>query len=319
MKVLLFVLFLACKASLNLYAWERPDVWNVVYLHYKVFENWETDGNQIMGTSDMYVNRYFLRTVREGDSLTINNRTYFAITQMEGVFFEGDSEMGAPNRVKRIDTNYPRHRYSIGVRWENGRVYTNYEDFVYHQNCHLNGIDKSPDCFSYGDPSYLPYHFSADSTELILYDYTMEVGDSYRHIEGYDDITVVKKDTVVLSGDNIKRRRLTLNNGLILIEGLGCINSNGMFIDYLNPEAKYSSRFTYLADASIMINDDKTPLIYDQEKDGNQIIKDSSTSINNIFSNQSQYKNAFFDLQGRKLSKEPGKGVYIRNGKVMVR
>jgi hypothetical protein len=215
------------------------------------------------------------------------------------------------------DAAHERRYHSIGIRRSDGKVLTDYEDFCIYLNYRFvnDGVDL-PWNFSFGDPTYIPYHLTEDGSELILYDYTMEVGDSFRHVDGYDDITVVEKDTVAFA-DNVPRRRLTLSNGLVIIEGMGCINSNGMLIDWLNPAEEYQSNFTYL---DYCADDWNKPfnVIYTHEDSGLHVVDTNPTGIESQPSPQYSVRHALYDLQGRRLSKRPERGVYIEDGRKYV-
>lgn len=146
--------------------------------------------------------------------------------------------------------------------------------------------------------------------EVILYDYTMEVGDAYAHVEGHDDITVVAKD-MVATQDGDGRRRLTLSNGLVLVEGLGCLNSNGLLLDYLNPAREYQTNFSYLdkcyADAEFsMLLYESTLTLVDNQQAG----VGSPAAVDTPLANGSLH-----DLQGRRVQGQPRPGVYVRNGR----
>ena len=223
-------------------------------------------------------------------------------------------------RPKPINTDAPvkqkaprRRLYSIGIRREDGKVFANYDDFREYQNYRFNYELFLPCCWSFSDPNYLPYHLTEDGSELILYDYTMEVGDGFRHVDGHDDITVVEKDTVAYA-DDVPRRRLTLSNGLIIIEGMGCINSNGMLIDWLNPAEEYQSNFTYL---DYCADDWNKPfnIIYTHEDSGLHVVDTNPAGIEPLQASESPSGHAIFDLQGRRLSAPLSKGIYIQDGR----
>ena len=304
-----FVLVLTVVFSLpSLHAQEWPAVWNADSRHYIVFDEWNSDGDQVAGKVRGEYNRIIYLT---NEKVELGGKEYYVTELTYDSDYAHEVDVPGQQRVQNYLVPLERSWYSIGVRWEDGRVYTNYEDYVYYQTCRLTGNDQRPNFQSLGDPNYLPYHLSEDSTELILYDYTMEVGDSYRHVEGYDNITVVKKEQVVLSGDDIVRRRLTLSNGLILIEGIGCINSNGMLQDYLNPDAQYSSRYTYLARGY----KNGGNVVYDYEKDsGLQIINLNTQGVEETPLRHHASERQKYDLQGRRLKEAPQKGIYIENG-----
>lgn len=163
---------------------------------------------------------------------------------------------------------------------------------------------------SFGDPNYIPYHMTADG-ELILYDYNMKVGDKFRTVEGYDDIWVAVKDSVIFS-DGEQRCRLTLSNGLILIDGIGCINSNGRLLDYLNPAKQYWNDFTYLQS----VYDNNWEKVYEDS-----ITKVKELEVVGIFVGRTilQGTSIRHDLQGCRLTGKPTKGVYIENGQKKIK
>lgn len=194
---------------------------------------------------------------------------------------------------------------ALGIRLERGRVYVNYNQYLEYLKRSHDGETHTP---SFGNPDYIPYHLTEDG-ELVLYDYNMEVGDRYRSVESYDDIEVTEKDSVSLC-DGRKHCRLTLSNGLILIEGVGCINSNGRLIDYLNPAEQLGSHFTCLLYAF----SDNAEKLYE-----NSAIKINELETSGISSekNSSADDAITYDLQGRRVS-SPKKGVYIRDGRKVV-
>ena len=199
--------------------------------------------------------------------------------------------------------------YTIGIRREDGRVYANYEEYMEYLNYRYTHEPPYNFLMSQGNPDYIPYHLTDDG-EIILYDYNMSVGDSYRHVDGYADITVVSKNMVTLS-DGKYHRRLTLNNGLVLIEGLGCVNSNGLLLDYLNPSEECRQQFSYL---------------YAYYEKGKELFTFKEMPITivsqNVADTEVITKNAtvssFFDLQGRRLTGQPRHGLYIREGRKYV-
>ncbi len=277
---------------------------------YEAFDEWSTHGDSVIGKYDEN-NGYFF-AISKDFIVTINEKDYYAMTQ-----YPMPHTINGMSGDKRETSDPPheRQRYSIGVRFENGRVLTDCEDFKYYQSCHLIYDDYRIFLFSHGDPTYLPYNLTADSTELILYDYTMEVGDSYRHVDGHEDIFVVKKDTVEIYGKPaVPLRRLTLSNGLVLIEGIGCINSNGMLIDYLNPEPQYTSRYTYLSACT-----DYNRSVYDYVQDcGVSIIDSATLGVSSTIRIPQSSETCIYDLQGRRLKGEPKRGIYIKDGKIVL-
>ena len=211
----------------------------------------------------------------------------------------------APTTGARKASEAADRLYALLIRRADGRVYADYQDYLAYISQDWEHWGRS-----YADTNYIPYQLTDDG-EIILYDYNMEVGEKYRSVEGYDDISVASKDEVTLE-DGKPRRRLTLSNGLILIEGIGCINSNGMLLDYLNPAGKYANRFSYLDKAYSM----------DTKVYSNTIFKVGNAHPDGIdplhLSPITQHPSALYDLQGRKVQGQPTRGIYIKDGKKVV-
>ena len=263
-----------------------PAVWI-----YGTTANWHISQNIV------YCNRMDYWVFRmTGVSEEIEGKTYDLI---EGTPTE------SPTMTRAISDGNGQNN-ALGLRREGGRVYVNYKQYIDYQHRSYNGEVQNP---SFGNPDYIPYHLTEDG-ELVLYDYNMKVGEKYRTIEGYDDIEVTAKDSVMLQ-DGCRRCRLTLSNGLVLIDGLGCINSNGRLLDYLNPAEPYKNNFTYLAS----VIDKNGDLLYSNTT--LQVKESETAGVHTV--NESSYNcSSFFDLQGRRLSGKPAKGVYIENGRKRV-
>jgi len=272
----------------------------------------ETIAQEDFLKADRWIFRYAYGWYQQNDSILCQDLylwTFFSYEYEEdlnGKKYEivfSDPEV-LPNTGVRKSAENENRLYALFIRRADGRVYADYNDYLAY-------ISQDWDYWgrSYADTNYIPYHLTDDG-EIILYDYNMEVGDKYRSVEGYDDILVVSKDTVTLE-DGKPHRCLTLNNGLILIEGVGCINSNGMLLDYLNPASSFASRFTYMDKAYSMGNK-----VYN-----NNIFMVGILNVNNIINSQaSTIQSPFYDLQGRCLTNKPQRGLYIQNGKkVMVK
>ena len=293
-------------------AQEREPIHNVQYWVYIGFYQWYESGDTVYGKHNYDLEWNFV--LSDFHPIEINGKTYMRI----GHWPFGYTGTRRANDGERPEWRTKRDYFSIVVRREGGRVYTNREDYLYYQRWHLSPdyytISNDGSLFSLGNPDYLPYHLTADSTELILYDYNMKVGDSYRHVDGYEDISVVKKDTVAYN-DGLPRRRLKLSNGLILVEGIGCINSNGMLIDYLNPEAKYQGNYTYLERCQDGLGKET---IYDCESAGLHIAEWNASGVVSVANQTPSAKNGYYDLQGRRLTTQSRRGLYIKDGRKMV-
>ena len=194
--------------------------------------------------------------------------------------------------------------YTLGIRRADGKVYVNHAEYLDHLS--KTGFSEYEEGFL-GNPDYVPYHLTGDG-EMILYDYTMEVGDTYRHVEGYDDVSVVAKDFVTLN-DGMEHRRLTLSNGLVLVEGLGCINSTGLLLDYLNPA---TDRGWISACLQWSMADDNS---YIYKADG---YKPPVNGIETVDTPSQPSAGQSYDLQGRRVSGPTSKGIHITDGKKTV-
>lgn len=305
----LIVLILFAWTTVQASAQVSEPTYNVDYWVFIGFDQWYETGDTIFGKKNYELRWYF--TLSDDYPITINGKTYMRIGHWPFAYNRPSGTQRAKYE-ERPEWRKKRDYFSIVLRREGGRVYTNREDYLYYQRVHLfldlyGSNDGS--LFSFGNPDYLPYHLTADSTELILYDYNMEVGDSYRHVDGYEDISVVKKD-VVAYNDGLSRRRLTLSNGLILVEGIGCINSNGMLIDYLNPELQYEGNYTYLKRCT---NGHQN--VYDYESAGLHIVEWDASGISQTLDGQKTATKGMSDLQGRRLTGQPRRGLYIRDGR----
>ena len=196
--------------------------------------------------------------------------------------------------------------FTLGIRMEDGKVYVNYVEYLDHLS--KTGFHELVNGFL-GNPDYVPYHLTDDG-ELILYDYTMEVGDMYRHVEGYEDVSVVEKDMVRLN-NGADHRRLTLSNGLILVEGLGCTNSTGLLLDYLNPAGDMgwlSARLVWAQQNSDYIFKDEN---YTPPVNGMATVNESAKSSS---------LHPYYDLQGRRnTGHHHTNGIFIENNKKTTR
>ena len=226
----------------------------------------------------------------EYDTMEIDGKTY-TIIHAEGLALPGMSRTMAD-----VDTG----EHYLGIRKEGGRVYANYANYLHHLG--------KPGGFFRGNADYIPYPLTDDG-EVILYDYTMEVGDKYRSVDGYDNVSVVGKDVVVLE-DQKEHRRLTLSNGLVLIEDVGCINSPGMLINYLNPTEYEKEAFSFLEYKRI-----DEAMLYTGEH--YNIVDKTYLGISDPMTKESAFTQ-LFDLQGRQQQGKPARGVYIRDGRKVV-
>ncbi len=153
--------------------------------------------------------------------------------------------------------------------------------------------------------------------EMLLYDFTLNVGDSYPCAEAAKVVEISQ----ITTHDQMLRKVLKLSNGLIIIEGVGCVNSIGTLVIYQNTsltdEEKLVDELTVhttarLVSFGISKETGEYECVYDGDLDY-QIITRISDAIPN------SNKPSCFDLSGHQLSTPPTrKGVYIRDGRKVV-
>lgn len=188
--------------------------------------------------------------------------------------------------------------YALALREESGKVLVDYDEYINYLRKEFANNNIIPK----GDSLFIPYHKTQEG-ELVLYDFNMQIGDKYSHIEGYQDISVVDIKQIVFD-DGKNRKLFTLSNGAKIIEGIGCINSCGLLFDYLNPrKPSYNNDKQHFAYLAHFYKDD----FYIEQED---II----TNIHTIKFTCEKSSSYYYDLQGRKV-KNPKKGLYIKDGK----
>jgi hypothetical protein len=159
------------------------------------------------------------------------------------------------------------------------------------------------------------YEVTADG-DMILYDFGMQVGDKFRHVEGLEDIYVTERRKCTWNYNSTCNHEITaifLSNHVTLLEGVGYERFNIVgpfsktpdFFDYLNehPNKKIQLEFAIVGEERI----------YDLIFDG------GGSSVESITFNKSQMPFDIFDLQGRRVKSQPTqKGLYIQNGRKIV-
>ncbi len=165
-------------------------------------------------------------------------------------------------------------------------------------------------CIIKSNPDYIPYHKTGNG-DIILYDFNMKVGDKYASVEGYDDVWVMAITDTITEG-NISRKLFTLSNGLKIVEGVGCINSPGIFLAYLN----YS--FDYNAIGIVSMIECKRDDVVLYTRSWEDVEKEYTTGIQETTITTEPKDKRIFNLQGQLLQGEPMRGIYIRDGKKMI-
>jgi hypothetical protein len=224
------------------------------------------------------------------DSVEKNGKTYLTLTREEYDVTAKPGSMQA-NRIAGKD-------YSLGIREEGGRIFVDADEFQ----------------ALYGDKSTVPYEQVDD--EYLIYDFTLKKGEFF----GAGDVFVENID-VVKTMDGVDRKLYVLSSGHKILEGIGCLYSEGELINYLAyppvEETSIGWKYTFLG--NYLKNDE---IIYGiSSEDVDQLI--TNIDLQQIRQVDS---NAIYDLSGRRVansseiqgsSKLP-KGVYIQSGKKFV-
>jgi hypothetical protein len=234
------------------------------------------------------------------DRYTIEGPETFAGKSYYVMAFRRDFFDGAP--ATRLDFLLPPEKSTIHFREEGGRVYV-------PKNEYLALLDEDSYWSLVGNSSYIPYAETAEG-ELLLYDFNMTIGYTLPHVDGYEDV-VVEHEEDVITLDGVTRKRWTLNNGYIIIEGIGCINSPGELLFYLNPQEDTPYKWAFLLSHKQDMNNDTATDVFEQNWEdvisGIGFVQHSSDAATRVF-----------DLQGRRVTDAAQKGTYIVNGKKVV-
>lgn len=178
----------------------------------------------------------------DGKTIDVNGKKYHKLYAVPTVY---DAPINAPLRMTAEEA-----MYRFGIRMENGRLLADYNGYMSLLKNDKTGFTPL------GDINYIPYEVT-DEGELVLYDFNMKTGDKFRSVEGHDDISLIDIKTVDMAeGDN--KKLLTFSNGAKVIEGMGCINSPGMFFGWLNPETQNDNQFVAMRYSVITMNGKET-------------------------------------------------------------
>lgn len=209
----------------------------------------------------------------------------------------------------RRDVENPFAPFSVFIREESGRVYVerqSFEDFM----------DNS---YQTKKGSYR--HLTADESEVLLYDFTLGVGSVYPH---KDNPTVETVDFVVLN-DGSTKKRLTLSNGMEVVEDIGCVNGYGELLNYqswptfmVNEYYSKATKMKYYKNVKADVlntwysEDIDAPCLYSH----NGLEGEGITSVKT----EMPATPGLFDLQGRRVNGQPQRGIYVKDGrKTMVK
>lgn len=155
--------------------------------------------------------------------------------------------------------------------------------------------------------------------DVVLYDFSLNVGDRYPcrgevTVEGISEMT---------TRDGVSRKLFHLSNGLLLLEGVGCLNSRYGVFGYQNDpginggsEAAQAPQSEEPADGTIL-----SFLKYGENTDPVYIQGDWEMGIPKV-TERKRADGVIHDLQGRKVGiNQPSilkKGIYIIDGKKVI-
>lgn len=219
-----------------------------------------------------------------------NGKTYHKLYQFEMVFVDDETTGFA---------EYPI--YSIGVREESGKVYAYQKDYA--------SVEKRLRDVEYFKTDVSPYLLTGDD-EVMLYDFTLKEGDTYPASPEFGPI-IVNSIEVIRTADGADRKLFTLSNGIKILEGVGCLNTDDVIF--------------YLYDHHTFFEDgDGYYTLWSYTKDGNIIyhIDDYTDTLNDlrsIINKTPSNPSSLFDLQGRRLTAVPARGLYIKDGRKYVK
>ena len=153
--------------------------------------------------------------------------------------------------------------------------------------------------------------------DVVLYDFSLNVGERY---PCRGDVTV-EEISQMTTRDGISRKLFRLSNGLEILEGLGCLNSRyGVFAyqndpgsDVRDKERVFSRKDNTTSEFGML-----SFLKYGSGSEPIFVIGDVKLDITPIRT-ECEKNTLIHDLQGRRLNGIPQKGIYIQNGKKIVK
>ena len=240
---------------------------------------------------------------------------YYADFQSEGIPDTGaDIEVYNLGEVERKGTTYQMalrvrgHLYHIPsmvdtllYRWEGKRAYADFDDM-----CRV---------LYDGDGDALRRDYPCVGGEVVLYDFTLGVGDSF----GGTKVRDVSK--VSLGGET--RKLLTLETGHCLLEGIG--STSGGFFEYMKVPL-WLPGFKGICSTYLRIyEEDGLPMFQQSSEETYEFLMREEDVHEFFLMNVREglfiepKDNPIHDLQGRRLNGIPQKGVYIQNSRKYVK
>lgn len=165
----------------------------------------------------------------------------------------------------------------------------------------------------FGNEIYCPtiYHEANFGDDQLLYDFTLNIGDIYpmscdTRVTGVEEVT---------TQDGFVRKLFTLSNGMEILEGVGCVDCAGQLIGYQSLDKKQVSK----SGNSVYLS--YSAYYYPDGIDGEAILFEwnPNTVEGMCFGKDGVGHAATYDLQGRRVTGTPQRGIYIRNGRKYVK
>ena len=188
--------------------------------------------------------------------------------------------------------------HELALYEKGGRVFLS----EYHYDNYMHDIHpKISSPYKTREGRIVHYH-------ILLYDFTLGVGDRYP-CKGE---VYVKETGALTTRDGISRKTLLLTNGLVIVEGIGCINSPlGLFAYQNTEEGQALDAKGTLASFGYVNKHGGIDSVYENgDMVLDKILPHPKRDI---------LTKAIHDLQGRRLNGMPQKGFYIQNGRKMVK
>ena len=202
-----------------------------------------------------------------------------------------------------LNYNIPSMVDTLLYRWQGGRAYADFGDMcrvVYG-----------------GDADALRSDYPCVEDEVILYDFTLGVDDTF------GSTSIREVSTVNVGGE--PRKLITLATGHRLLEGIGSLT--GGFFEYMKTPL-WLPGFTGICTTYLRLYEENDLLVFEQssEETYDYLLTEEDvqdyllTGIRDGIVKQVDDKTTgpIHDLQGRKLHGKPTKGIYIQNGKKYV-
>ncbi len=237
----------------------------------------------LSGEGTAYSKEVVVRTGMEQSMIMRSNEQRSRFTTFDVAIYRSDEESAAPDSME------------MKLYERRGKVYVvqpNYQNYI--QRLFPNIRE--------------PYtHLGIPPESVLLYDFTLETGDQYPcRGEVY-----VKETGTMTSRDGIERKTMVLTNGLVIIEGIGCINSPLGVFGYQNQTTDVGGSSAIGMESFSKDGLDGEPIY--QSGDCQEL------SLRNTINSSITKTPSIHDLQGRRLASPLEKGVYIQDGKKYVK